>query len=393
MNKTFLAFLETKSQNYDKIDRFRAFRFFEKYKQHFKLKPIIHIIGTNGKGSTGRFLTQLLLGLGFKVGHYTSPHIFKFNERFYFNGKIASDELLNKTHEKLKNIFKDDLEKLSYFEYATFLAALMFEECEFVIFEAGIGGEYDATSLFEKRLSIFTKIGFDHMQILGSSLKEISRTKLKVMSKEAIISHEQEQITLDLALKIALLKNAKLSFLNESLNENLLQGVHLYQKKYPLVAFLKHNLLLACASLNQMLGQELCLKALERLGKLDLRGRCEKIAENIYIDVGHNEMAAQALADELSGEKVVLIYNAFMDKDIFSILRKLKPIIAKISIYNYKSEERKLANKTIKQACEELEIKCEEFQTFDKNEKYLVFGSFVLVENFLRGYIEKTKSS
>ncbi|EOH3945186.1 bifunctional folylpolyglutamate synthase/dihydrofolate synthase, partial [Campylobacter jejuni] len=75
-------FLAQKSINYDKIDRFLMFRMYEKYKKYFKNIPIIQLIGTNGKGSTGRYLTQLLENLNYKIGHYTSPHIFSFNERF-----------------------------------------------------------------------------------------------------------------------------------------------------------------------------------------------------------------------------------------------------------------------------------------------------------------------
>ncbi|EAI1577173.1 bifunctional folylpolyglutamate synthase/dihydrofolate synthase, partial [Campylobacter coli] len=172
-------FLVQKSTNYDKIDRFVMFRMYEKYKTNFSIKPIVHIIGTNGKGSTGRFLTQLLEGLGFKVGHYTSPHIFEFRERFYKNGDIISENDLELAHENLLDIFKDNLKKLSYFEYATFLAVELFKDCDYAIFEAGVGGEYDATSVFDKSLSIFTKVGFDHTQILGDSLEKIARTKFK----------------------------------------------------------------------------------------------------------------------------------------------------------------------------------------------------------------------
>ncbi|MBK1994199.1 bifunctional folylpolyglutamate synthase/dihydrofolate synthase, partial [Campylobacter novaezeelandiae] len=205
-------FLLKKSSNYDKIDRFVAFRIYEKYKKKLKIKPIIHIIGTNGKGSTGRYLAQLLYQLGYKVGHYTSPHLFSFNERFYLNSKIVSDQKLEIAHQKLLNILKNDLEELSYFEYATFLATILFKECDYIIFEAGVGGEYDATSIFDKKLSVFTRIGFDHKELLGNTLKDIARTKLKVMAKKAIITKKQEKEVLDLAKHIAYIKKSKLYY-------------------------------------------------------------------------------------------------------------------------------------------------------------------------------------
>lgn len=79
---------------------------------------------------------------------------------------------------------------------------ILFQKCDFIVLEAGVGGEYDATSIFERRMSIFTRIGFDHIQILGNSLEDIARTKLKVMAPIALISDEQEQNVLNLA-KIA----------------------------------------------------------------------------------------------------------------------------------------------------------------------------------------------
>lgn len=381
-------FLAQKSTNYDKIDRFIMFRMYEKYKTNFSIKPIVHIIGTNGKGSTGRFLTQLLEGLGFKVGHYTSPHIFEFRERFYKNGDIVSENDLELAHENLLDIFKDNLKKLSYFEYATFLAAELFKDCDYAIFEAGVGGEYDATSVFDKSLSILTKVGFDHTQILGDSLEKIARTKFKIMAKQALISSEQDERVLQMAQKIAFLKNTKLYFSWQLKDENLMQ-LNEYVQKYDLPEFLRHNLILALNALEILLSKEKLSQALLKLGKLNLKGRCEQVASNLYVDVGHNVMAASALCKKFSGEKLVLIYNSYLDKDIFEILKTLKPIIDTIKIYKYVSLERRLANDEIYQVANALNLKCEEFVSLDKDKKTLVFGSFALVESFLKEWSDK----
>ncbi|EII0219956.1 bifunctional folylpolyglutamate synthase/dihydrofolate synthase [Campylobacter coli] len=381
-------FLVQKSTNYDKIDRFVMFRMYEKYKTNFSIKPIVHIIGTNGKGSTGRFLTQLLEGLGFKVGHYTSPHIFEFRERFYKNGDSVSENDLELVHENLLDIFKDNLKKLSYFEYATFLAVELFKDCDYAIFEAGVGGEYDATSVFDKSLSIFTKVGFDHTQILGDSLEKIARTKFKVMAKQALISSEQDERVLQMAQKIAFLKNTKLYFSWQLKDENLMQ-LNEYVQKYDLPEFLRHNLILALNALEILLSKEKLSQALLKLGKLNLKGRCEQIAPHLYVDVGHNVMAASALCKKFSGEKLVLIYNSYLDKDIFEILKTLKPIIDTIKIYKYVSLERRLANDKIYQVANALNLKCEEFVSLDEKKKTLVFGSFALVESFLKEWSDK----
>ncbi|WP_415858757.1 Mur ligase family protein [Campylobacter sp. LH-2024] len=381
-------FLAKKNLCYDRIDRFLMFRMYEKYKNQLLAKPIIQIIGTNGKGSTGRFLAQLLENIGYNVGHYTSPHIFDFKERFYKNKGIVCKEELEQTHEKLEKIFKEELNKLSYFEYATFLAAVLFRKCDYVIFEAGLGGEYDATSVFEKKMSIFTKIGFDHMQILGDSLEKIARTKLKVMSEKTLISSEQEEIVLEIAKKIANLKKVELIFSSkfEGKYKSLIQN---YIQKYNLPLYLKHNLILALNAFEILASKEKIEPALAKLEKLSLKGRLEQLEPNLYIDVGHNVMAATALRDQFMGEKLILVYNSYQDKDVFKILKTLKPIIDTIKIYKYISIERKLMNDEIYNIANILGIKCEEFNFLEKQKKTLVFGSFALVENFLKEWSDK----
>ncbi|MBZ7940529.1 bifunctional folylpolyglutamate synthase/dihydrofolate synthase [Campylobacter sp. W0047] len=381
-------FLAKKNLCYDRIDRFLMFRIYEKYKNQLLAKPIIQIIGTNGKGSTGRFLAQLLENIGYNVGHYTSPHIFDFKERFYKNKGIVCKEELEQTHEKLEKIFKEELNKLSYFEYATFLAAVLFRKCDYVIFEAGLGGEYDATSVFEKKMSIFTKIGFDHVQILGDSLEKIARTKLKVMSEKTLISSEQEEIVLEIAKKIANLKKVELIFSSkfEGKYKSLIQN---YIQKYNLPLYLKHNLILALNAFEILASKEKIEPALAKLEKLSLKGRLEQLEPNLYIDVGHNVMAATALRDQFMGEKLILVYNSYQDKDVFKILKTLKPIIDTIKIYKYISIERKLMSDEIYNIANILGIKCEEFSFLEKQKKTLVFGSFALVENFLKEWSDK----
>ena len=390
MKKTHKEFLANKEQFYTRIDHFVAFRMYQKYKNDLKLNNVVQIIGTNGKGSTGRYLTQLLFGLGYKVGHYTSPHIFDFNERFFLNDKIVSDEELEISYNKLCEIFKEDMEKISYFEYATFLACVIFKDCDFVILEAGVGGEYDATSVFDRKLSIFTNIGFDHTNALGKTLKNIARTKLKTMAKNAILQDKnQNKIVIELARKIATLKSSNLFFTKDFIDDDLNKELKKYYKKYKLPNFLINNLKLSLSACVFLTSKSKTLASFKNLDKLNLRGRCEKISDNIYIDVGHNPMAAKAIVNELKGKKIDLIYNCFLDKNIYDILKTLKPIVDKIKVYDYKTHGRKLATDEIKNISKSLGIACEKFYKLDLNKINLVFGSFVLVENFLREYFGK----
>ncbi len=97
-------FLDNKPLYYETIDYSRMPRVHEKIKSQFNTPKIIHLIGTNGKGTTGRFLATALYSLGFSTGHYTSPHILNFNERIWLNGEEVSDETLNSAHIKLLKI-------------------------------------------------------------------------------------------------------------------------------------------------------------------------------------------------------------------------------------------------------------------------------------------------
>ncbi|MCR6575912.1 Mur ligase family protein [Campylobacter insulaenigrae] len=387
----FKNILAEKTMFYKKINRFFMFSMYEKYKDQFAKTKNIQIIGTNGKGSTGRFLAMLLQQEGFSVGHYTSPHIFTFNERFWLNGVILDDETLEKAHKKLEQILAHDLQKLSYFEYATFLALVVFEKCDYVIFEAGVGGEYDATSVFDRDFNVFTKIGFDHQEMLGDSLKKIARTKLKAMKSKAIISNEQEIEVLKLAKHIALLKKSTLWISTLCRDKKIEFFAQEYIEKYHLAIFLKNNLLLALESFMLILNKNKnnLIESLSKLPRLDLRGRCEQISHNLFIDVGHNEMAASILVSIFKEKKVHLVYNCFLDKDFRNILRILKPIIEMVEIYNYQCEDRALAGEELIRCLEELDIKYKIFYSIQKENLYLVFGSFVLVEKFLRGYCER----
>ena len=389
-------FLDGKPLYYKEIDYGRIIRAYDTIKGHLKPFKIIHIIGTNGKGSTGRFLAQILSQKGAKVGHYTSPHIFKFNERFWLNGEVASDEILERAHERLQALLSDEYKvKTSYFEYMTLLSAVLFEGCDYFVCEAGMGGVLDATNVFEKKLSIFTPIGFDHTAILGNSIEEISRTKFEAMGKRAILNDEMNDISVAIAKEIASEKGATLSFPREILTKENLNEIANYADKFNLPEFLYSNLTLAYA-VAKILDSSIDIK---KLGALSLRGRCEKIDSNLYVDVGHNELGAKAVAkkfssDEFNGKKITLVYNSFLDKDFKAVLAALKPVIEGVLLYHYHCEGRELGGELISKALNELEISHREFEPSDMNDIkeakngkiYLAFGSFHLAEAFLKEY-------
>ena len=375
-------FLENKPLFYKEINRARMPNTFKFVQGAFKIPKIIHIIGTNGKGSTGRFLAQML-ARGHSVGHYTSPHIFEFRERFWMNGTVASADALETAHERLIKILPPEVARsLSYFEYATLLCAALFEGCDFFVCEAGVGGEFDATNVFDKRLSLFTPIGFDHTALLGDTLEQIATTKFNAMADVALMNDDMNELCTGIAREIAAKKGATLKFASENLSDDDKNEIKIYAEKFGLPEFLRSNLTLSSSAFKE-LGFSLNLA---NLGALDLSGRCEKIASNVTIDVGHNEMAAQALAKKFEGKKLNLIFNAFADKDIKAVLKAIKPIVKKTYIIEYETPGRELATAQVKEALRQLGMEFADFTDVRADEEYLAFGSFYLVEAFLKRY-------
>jgi len=514
-------YLSDKPLFYDKIDYSRFPRAFASVREAIKPREIIHIVGTNGKGSTGRFLAQILTEFGFCVGHYTSPHIFKFCERFWLKGRDVSDDELEKAHQFLQSVLNDEFKSsLSYFEYATLLAAVLFRECDYVIFEAGMGSRYDATGVFDKSLSLFTPIGLDHTAFLGENIESIAQTKFYKPAKFALMNDFMDFRAVKIGREVAKEFGSNLLFAHEILDDNDKNALDEYSREFALADFMRSNLTLAYSgakmilfldannraqkmilsqkpaqispnldeilntipytntaqiapnftanldtnspkflsqiALDFMLNQDKIssnlVQILDKIGALKLRGRMQKIAPNIIVDVGHNAHAAHAIAQVIATQKIfikpsnnnqisdmnkqnhvpksvlnshtnseqissnlytnssenpaqiasnlvpkhaknsreiqslkkpVLIYNAFIDKDIRAVLLALVPQISRVEIYEYKSDERKLAGEEIDKICAQIGLECSNFTQLNERENYLVFGSFLLVEHFL----------
>ena len=372
-------FLSTKELYYKDIDYEFFPKVWEKLSYNFSIPKVIHIIGTNGKGSTGRFLAYYLFKEGFKVGHYSSPHILKFNERIWVNGSDVDDATLEKAHKNLMlKIPKDIVEKLSYFEYTTLLAIEIFQNFDYIVLEAGLGGEFDATNVFEKLFTLVTPIGVDHESFLGNSLEEIARTKLNSVSTFAIMAKQDE-----IVYKVADMLNISYHDSKEFFSKDELKRVGEFIRKNCFASYLKENLTLALSAVKK-------LNLNYNLSKMDgvvLKGRFQKIDKNITIDVGHNQKAALAIKKELKDKRITLIYNTYKDKDFKTILSILKPNIKKVLIIGVDGE-RVVDKELLKTTLKELDISCEEFSVkkLKRGEDYLVFGSFVVVEEFLKLY-------
>ncbi|WP_187940785.1 bifunctional folylpolyglutamate synthase/dihydrofolate synthase [Helicobacter pylori] len=379
------AFLETKPKEYHKFDPSRFIQIYKDFKNaFFEIQAkVIHVVGTNGKGSTGRFLTLLLADQNFKVLHFTSPHVFEFRERFFLNGSVVEESVLENAHQQLQSHAFSNA--CSYFEYATLLAVMLAKDCDYLVLEAGLGGEFDSTNALEKTLSVFTPIDYDHKEFLGDSLESIATTKLKAMGPLNIIAPQQE-LVLNIAQKIAKDKHAKLIVVQNEISK----GVRDYIERHHLAYFLAMNLEVALKAFETLLP---CNKqeVLKNLKPLNLIGRCELLSPNILIDVGHNPHSAKALKEEIKrvfNAPIVLIYNCYQDKDAFLVLEILKPVVKKVLILELHNE-RIIKLEKLKGILETLGLEHALFEDLEENENYLVYGSFLVANAFYKRYPKK----
>lgn len=370
-------FLEQKGSEYAPFDSKRAPTILQSLPHLLNLRcKIIHIVGTNGKGSVGRFLSLLLRQRGLNVGHFSSPHLLHFNERFWLNGENVPLEVLDRAFLKLNPRI---LQEASYFEILTFLALEIFRECDYLVCEAGLGGEFDSTTTCTKPiLTLFTSISLDHKEFLGDNLEAIARTKLNAMSKRAIVGIQSFSCVVKIAKEIAEGKKTQLYILD---SKDIIEPIKqfCYKNAYP--KYQQENLALAYYAFEDLGYRGDILN----LPRLDLQGRMQQVFSNVWVDVAHNIGGAKAILENFSKDKYILVYNSYQDKDPKAILEILKPIIQRVEIFVL-NHPRIIPKEDLEQILKILEIPYRDFSLLRKGEKYLVCGSFSVVGEFLRKF-------
>ena len=271
---------------------------------------VIHIAGTNGKGSTASYIKTILETSGKKVGIFTSPHLIEFNERIYCNGRYIYDIEIERYRQQILQYCKN-YNNISFFEATTLMAILFFnnidqqERIDYFIFEVGLGGRLDATNIFPKPyVSVITSISFDHEDKLGNTIEKIASEKGGIIKHNVPIftSNDNEKV-LQTLRNIA--KTHKSPFFDIQKN---------YQTNFNIQPSLygQHQII------NARLAAEVChfLKidrhAIEQgITKTKWPGRLQKINLNninkkqlnitdIYIDGAHNEDGIKVLCDYIT---------------------------------------------------------------------------------------------
>jgi dihydrofolate synthase/folylpolyglutamate synthase len=317
---------------------------------HQKLPFIFHVAGTNGKGSTLAFLQAIFEAGGLNVHKYTSPHLVRFEERLVIGGKaIASDLLLGLIGECEEAA---EGEKISFFEFFTALAFLAFSRAPAtaVLLETGLGGLYDATNVVggEHLVSLLTRISYDHMHILGTTLPEIAANKAGIIKPHVpCVIAPQESIVNDVFLKQAAAvqspayvyeKNWKITAHPEGFEYK--SDHHKFYLPLPclLGQHQLNNAGLALAALeNSPFSSLLEQKILERaMQRVDWPGRLQKIRTKLlpagwelWLDGAHNDSGAEILADQakLWGNELPLHLVTAMKKtkDVSGFYRPILP--------------------------------------------------------------------
>jgi len=311
---------------------------------------VIHIGGTNGKGSTAAMMASILQKEGYRVGLYTSPHLIRFTERIKINGKeIEEAEVAEQAAEMREQIEAASIEPpFTFFDFTTAMALYYFSQkmVDLAILEVGLGGRLDSTNVVDPLLSIITNIAKDHEEVLGRSILKIAEEKAGIIKKGrplitaatqpsvlrllSRICREQEAPCFQVGKQFRSIRTGERDFHYEGLQRKL-WGIHLNLHG-------SHQIVNATTALGAMeileeLGYTVSTKAMiEGLRDVDWPGRLEMVFSSppVVLDGAHNPAGAQVLKESLEKEfryrRLILLIGIMKDKNYDKMLHTLAPL-------------------------------------------------------------------
>lgn len=303
-------------------------------------KKIIHVAGTNGKGSVCTYIAEGLMKNGKTVGLFTSPHLVKVNERIKIQGKdISDEEFLKCFHQVLdaQEVLKSEgLAHSTFFEFVLAIGMCSFyrENVEYIVLETGLGGRLDQTNVFLPVLTVITKIGYDHMEYLGNTLEEIAAEKAGIIKKNVpVVFYGGKEICTKVIEKKAILEDSPYY----ALKPEMIKPVKKSKKSIDFslqYSYYGSDVLSAPGVADyQMENVALSYMALSLL--TDIRpilrfetvwaGRMEEVLPKVYVDGAHNEDGVEAFLETVKhfqGNKT-LLYSSVGDKEYKKIIEKL----------------------------------------------------------------------
>ena len=361
---------ESLNQNNEKLKKI-----YELLEKPCENKKIIHIAGTNGKGSTATFLENIFFAAGYSVAKFTSPHILRFNERILVNKKMISDEDVVKYYEAVMNVLEKNRLQINFFEITTFVALLYFKEKnpDFIFLETGLGGRYDATNIVKSTIAAITNVSFDHVALLGNSLYEIADRKAGIIKDGELCIYAQNLGELEEAVKretdnsVNVLKKYK-NLQVELDNRNYKTVVKITENKnlektfvLPLFGKFQANNFLIAYEIAKI--YEIGDKAIQNgVSQISLAGRFEIFSQDptTILDVAHNEDSVKVLTENLNelfkDDEVIFILSILGTKNIATIFEKILGKNYKIFITSLKEVTYGLSADEIKKNLEDSNI-------------------------------------
>lgn len=306
----------------------------------------IHIAGTNGKGSTAAFLREILKEAGIRAGMFTSPHLIDFTERIQVDGRQIPEEDAARLGEMLLNL---DLEvHPTMFDYCLAMALLYFREqgCRLVILETGLGGRLDSTNVISAPLvSVITKIGYDHTEVLGDTLDQIAAEKAGILKPNTFMVSESQQqpaekVLKDCCSKLGIsyqfveaekIKAVDHGFSYEGKGSYRMRMLGMHQRENAMAAVFAAEAL-------RIYGFEITdAQILQGIENATWNGRMELISKEPYllIDGAHNGHGVHALAESLKelypDEKFHFIMGVLADKDYKQMVKEILPLAESVT--------------------------------------------------------------
>ncbi|MBU3106528.1 bifunctional folylpolyglutamate synthase/dihydrofolate synthase [Clostridium gasigenes] len=340
----------------------RTFRLLELLGNPQNKIKLIHIAGTNGKGSTTAMISKILMGNGYKVGMYTSPFLEEFEERIQINRVNIPKEKLANLMDELKiavdKVIEEGYNHPTEFEIITCLMFLYFykENIDFGVIEVGLGGRLDSTNVITPIISIITSISYDHTNILGNTLTKISREKSGIIKEcvPVVIFPQEEEVLKVIKSKCKEL-NAPLHIINEIDSEliEILQEEKPYQKVKIKGIKDEYNIKLPLLGEHQILNLSLAIKAIELLEKnkkvniskeilersledVCWNGRLEVMKKSplVVLDGAHNIQGITTLKQNIEKyfkyKNIYLILGILADKDVEEMIKVITPMAKEV---------------------------------------------------------------
>lgn len=306
------------------------------YKQTFK---IIHITGTKGKGSTTLVLSNMLKFAGYKTASFVSPHIINVRERIAINNQWISEEDFINITKKIKNILeKNKIYNITVFEIFTIIGLYYFyiQNVDYACIEVGIGGKLDCTNIVDSSISVITSISYDHMEILGNTIEEITEQKAGIIKENSlVVSAAQEKESINIIKKISKEKNSKLYVFKKDFDVDIISNTNKIlefnyienEKKYKFETTLlgehqSENISLAFKTFTLLINnnEKLYYKAVDSIKNFSINARLTFVQRNpdIIIDGAHNSKSLFRILKTIYKwyDYLIILFAPLSEKDI-----------------------------------------------------------------------------